>query len=226
MPRLFIAVWPPEEVADELMALPRKDDAGHVVSLYGTIQDISERKRAELESERLASIVASSDDAIIGKSLSSIITSWNRGAQKIFGYTAEEMVGTSITRLIPPDRHTEEDVIIASVSRGESVEQVIARLRGKLARLPGANLFLVPVQDIRIGGRQANASWQYTLQADDLADLRTWEPRIRVALSQVPKLADVLEVLKDCQTFSYNLYRIFAPLTRDDAAVAKPESAS
>ena len=75
--------------------------------------------------------------------------------------------------------------------RKESVDAVINRLRGKLARVPGANLFLAPVQDIRIGGRQSNASWQYTLQADDLADLRTWEPRIRRALMDVKQITDV-----------------------------------
>jgi multidrug efflux pump len=72
-----------------------------------------------------------------------------------------------------------------------SADQVIARLRGKLAREPGASLFLVPVQDIRVGGRQANAQYQYTLQADDLEELRAWEPRIRQALGQVPELVDV-----------------------------------
>ena len=75
--------------------------------------------------------------------------------------------------------------------RAESIDQVMARLRGKLARLPGANLFLAPVQDIRIGGRQANASWLYALQADELADLRVWEPRVRQALMQLPELTDV-----------------------------------
>lgn len=75
--------------------------------------------------------------------------------------------------------------------RKESVDDVINRLRGKLAKVPGANMFLAPVQDIRIGGRQSNASWQYTLQADDLNDLRTWEPRIRRALTEVPEVTDV-----------------------------------
>ena len=63
--------------------------------------------------------------------------------------------------------------------RKESADQVIARLRIKLANEPGANLFLNPVQDIRVGGRASNATYQYTLQADDLAELRSWEPRIR-----------------------------------------------
>jgi len=75
--------------------------------------------------------------------------------------------------------------------RRETADQVIARLRGKLAREPGANLFLQPVQDIRIGGRQSNAQYQFTLQADDLAELRAWEPKIRLALGQLPELADV-----------------------------------
>ncbi|HEY5309126.1 MAG TPA: efflux RND transporter permease subunit, partial [Casimicrobiaceae bacterium] len=75
--------------------------------------------------------------------------------------------------------------------RQETADQVIARLRVKLAREPGANLFLQPVQDIRIGGRQSNAQYQYTLQADDLAELRAWEPKIRAELSDLPELADV-----------------------------------
>ena len=75
--------------------------------------------------------------------------------------------------------------------RKESADKIIARLRVKLANQPGANLFLNPVQDIRVGGRQANATYQYTLQADDLEELRTWEPRIRQAMSQLPELVDV-----------------------------------
>ena len=75
--------------------------------------------------------------------------------------------------------------------RHESSDAVIGRLRGKLANEPGANLFLQAVQDIRIGGRQANAQYQFTLQADDLAELREWEPRIRRAMSELPELADV-----------------------------------
>src|SRR5262249_232066 len=72
-----------------------------------------------------------------------------------------------------------------------SADQVVARLRPRLAQEPGASLFLVPVQDIRIGGRQANAQYQFTLQADELSDLRQWEPRVRQALSQLPEITDV-----------------------------------
>ncbi|ARU49937.1 multidrug efflux RND transporter permease subunit [Sulfurospirillum diekertiae] len=72
-----------------------------------------------------------------------------------------------------------------------SADKVIARLRGKLAHVPGANLFLVPVQDIRIGGRQSNAQYEYTLQSDDLSTLREWEPVIRKTFMQLPQIIDV-----------------------------------
>jgi multidrug efflux pump len=72
-----------------------------------------------------------------------------------------------------------------------SIDQVIGRLRGKLAHEPGASLFLVPMQDVRIGGRPSNAQYQFTLQGDDLGDLRAWEPRIRQQLAQLPQLVDV-----------------------------------
>ena len=75
--------------------------------------------------------------------------------------------------------------------RKVSSEQVIARMRGKLSQVAGASLFLQAVQDIRIGGRQSNAQFQYTLQGDELSELRAWEPRIRKALSDLPELVDV-----------------------------------
>jgi len=79
----------------------------------------------------------------------------------------------------------------------EPSEKVIARLREQLKNEPGARLFMTPQRDIRIGGRQSSASFDYTLQADDIAELRTWEPRIRQALSQVPELEDVNSDVQD-----------------------------
>ncbi|WP_114153223.1 multidrug efflux RND transporter permease subunit [Chromobacterium haemolyticum] len=75
--------------------------------------------------------------------------------------------------------------------RKESSDQVIARLRKTLAREPGAQLFLQAVQDIRIGGRASNAQYQYTLQGDDLTQLREWTPKVQQALMKLPMLADV-----------------------------------
>ncbi len=75
--------------------------------------------------------------------------------------------------------------------RDASADQVIARLRGKLSGVPGAMLFLQAMQDVRAGGRQSNAQYQFTLQSDDLAALRTWTPKITEALQHIPELADV-----------------------------------
>ena len=75
--------------------------------------------------------------------------------------------------------------------RTETADQVIARLRKRLAREPGAQLFLQSVQDIRVGGRSANAQYQYTLQGDDLEELRRWTPKVQQALQKLPMLADV-----------------------------------
>jgi multidrug efflux pump len=75
--------------------------------------------------------------------------------------------------------------------RMDSTDQVIGRLRGKLANIAGARLFMQPVQDLRIGARQGNAQYQYTIQADTLQELETWVPKITTALQDVPELADV-----------------------------------
>jgi multidrug efflux pump len=78
-----------------------------------------------------------------------------------------------------------------------SADRVVARLRARLAREPGASLFMVPVQDIRIGGRQASSQYQFTLQADELAELREWEPRVRRALMRLPELVDIDSDVQD-----------------------------
>src|SRR3546814_14025396 len=70
-------------------------------------------------SDLLAAIVESSDDAIVSKDLDGITTSWNRGAERLFGYTAKEEIGQPVTILIPADRHDEEDIILASIRRGK-----------------------------------------------------------------------------------------------------------
>ena len=92
------------------------------IPLAGLGLDITERKQAEMVSQRLAAIVESSDDAIIGKDLNGVVTSWNSGAERLFGYTAEEMIGAEISRLIPPERPDEEPAILARLRRGEFID--------------------------------------------------------------------------------------------------------
>src|SRR5205085_7151700 len=86
------------------------------------IQDITLRKQAEQARAHLAAIVASSDDAIISKNLQSIIISWNKGAEKLFGYTAAEAIGQSVTMLMPPQYVNEEPQILEKIRRGETFD--------------------------------------------------------------------------------------------------------
>ncbi|MGD0404970.1 MAG: PAS domain S-box protein, partial [Candidatus Acidiferrales bacterium] len=134
---------------------PRKVD-GSVALVVVVITDITERKKSELVSLRLAAIVEFSDDAIIGKDLNSIIGSWNRGAEKIFGYSASEMVGSSIMRLIPNDRRDEENQILGKIRRGESVEHFETLRQTKDGRLIDVSVTASPIKDS--GGKPIGVS--------------------------------------------------------------------
>ena len=91
---------------------PLFDAAGELIGAVNMLVDITDRKRAEEVGQRLVAIVESSDDAILSKNLDGIIASWNRGAERLFGYTADEIVGKSVTILIPAERHDEEPEIL------------------------------------------------------------------------------------------------------------------
>ena len=114
-----------------------KDSEGNIVGAVNCFQDVTERKLAEDAALRLAAIVESSDDAIVGKDLDGVITSWNAGAERIFGYAAEEIIGKRITILIPPDYQKEEEAIIERIHRGQRVEP----FGGRIAR--GVSLVLM-----------------------------------------------------------------------------------
>jgi PAS domain S-box-containing protein len=99
-----------------------RDDRRRPVRVVGAMRDISLAKASEEVSTRLAAIVSSASDAIVGKTLDGIVTSWNAAAERIFGYSQEEMVGQSIFRLIPEELHGEERELLARIRRGEQVE--------------------------------------------------------------------------------------------------------
>ena len=112
-----------------------------------SFRDVTERNKSDFISRRLAAIVDNSDDAIIGKDLNSIITSWNQGAQRIFGYTADEMIGTSIKRLIPEDRQSEEDEILARLRRGDRFDHFETMRVTKEGRQLHVSLTISPIKD-------------------------------------------------------------------------------
>ena len=120
---------------------------GAVTQVSVVITDVSERRHAEAASSRLAAIVESSTDAIIGKDLNGIVTSWNCGAEKLFGYTAEEMVSESITRLIPDNRRDEEVRILEKLRRGEEVEHFETERHTKDGRLIDVAITASPIRD-------------------------------------------------------------------------------
>ena len=126
---------------------PLYDDAGILIGAVNMLIDISDRKRADADAQRLASIVETSDDAIISKNLDGIITTWNRGAERVFGYTAEEVIGKSVTILIPPDRMNEEPDIIERIRRGERIAQYDTVRRRKDGSLIDISLTVSPLKD-------------------------------------------------------------------------------
>ena len=130
---------------------PVQDSKGDLVRLTGIATDITDNKLAEIDASRLGAIVEYSDDAIIGKDLNGIITSWNKGAEKIFGYTAIEMVGTSITRLIPNDRLDEENLILGKIKNGESVEHFETQRLTRDGRLIDISVMISPIKDATTG---------------------------------------------------------------------------
>ena len=119
----------------------------HVAGRVWSFRNVTERNQSDLVSRRLAAIVDNSDDAIIGKDLNSIITSWNHGAELIFGYRAEEMIGTSIKRLIPADRQGEEDEILARLRQGDRFDHFETIRVTKEGRQLYVSLTISPIKD-------------------------------------------------------------------------------
>ncbi len=129
----------------EISLSPLQTEDGPLVS--SSIRDITERKRAEEVREQLAIIVDSSDDAIIGKTMEGIITNWNKGAQRLYGYSASEIIGKPISILLPPDDVYELQHIMASVARGESIDQGETVRRRKDGTLVDVAITVSPIRN-------------------------------------------------------------------------------
>jgi PAS domain S-box-containing protein len=143
-----------EHIVDFAMH-PIRDRSGAVAFVHPTGIDITERKRVEVElreSEQrlrsLAAIVESSDDAIVSKDLDGVITSWNKGAERIFGYTAEEAIGRLITIIIPQDRQDEERMILTRIRRGERIDHFETVRQRKHGSFITVSLTISPVKNV------------------------------------------------------------------------------
>src|SRR3989454_3060769 len=135
---------------------PVLNASGDLVQFVGSSTDITERKRAEQATRLLAAIVESSHDAIVSKSLNGVITSWNKGAERLFGYAAEEAVGQDITLMIPPERRHEERTIVEQLTRGERVDHFETVRMRKDGSLLDVSLTISPMKDA--SGRVVGAS--------------------------------------------------------------------
>ena len=126
---------------------PLFDEAGDLAGAVNLLVDIRSRKAAEVAGQRLAAIISSSDDAILSKDLNGIITSWNRGAEVLFGYSEDEAIGKPVTILIPPDRQDEEPKILGRIRRGEHIEHYETIRQRKDGSLVDISLSVSPIVD-------------------------------------------------------------------------------
>jgi PAS domain S-box-containing protein len=130
-----------------MTVLPIHDSSGVVIGIAAVARELSDRQRAERALRRLAAIVESSDDAIISKDLDGIVISWNQAAERIFGYTAPEMIGRSIRAIIPADRQQEEDEVLARIRRGDKVDHFETVRQRKDGSVVEISLTVSPVRD-------------------------------------------------------------------------------
>src|SRR5215208_410366 len=126
---------------------PLRGASGKLTGAINLLMDVTDRHQAGLESARLAAIVTSSDDAIVTKTLEGVVTSWNDGAARIFGYEADEMIGQPILRVIPPHLHPEEYDILARLRRGEHIRHYETVRRTKDGRDIDISVTVSPLRD-------------------------------------------------------------------------------
>jgi PAS domain S-box-containing protein len=164
--------------------LPLKNELGDILGAINCFVDITERKQAEKVRARLASIVESSDDAMIRKTLDGTIASWNKGAERLFGYTSEEAIGQNITLIVPPNRLAEEATILERLKRGERVEHFETVRKRKDGTVFDASLTISPLKDA--AGHVVGAS----KVARDITERRVAEKALQQANDRLESMVE------------------------------------
>ena len=198
---------------------PLFDKAGQLLGSVHVARDITASKQAAILSNQLAAIVQSSDDAIVGKDLHGMITSWNSGAEKMFGYTALEMVGCSILRLIPIERQVEEQGILQRVMQGQTVQHFETVRQAKDGRCFDVSVTVSPIKDA--AGQIVGCS----KVARDITARKQVEDQLRqntLELQEAQRVAQIgsweWDIPTDVIRWSPELYHIFS----FDPAVSLP----
>jgi PAS domain S-box-containing protein len=176
-----------QEFAIDDSAAPIRNVLGQLLGVVLVFHDVTEARKAEFAQRRLAAIVESSDDAIIGKNLDGYITTWNKGAERIFGFSAKEAVGQHITLIIPPERHNEEPVILARLREGERIEHYETIRMTKDGRPLNISLSVSPIYDSE--GNIVGAS----KISRDITAQKAAENALREAQAQLQAYAATLE---------------------------------
>ncbi|MGO8696843.1 MAG: PAS domain S-box protein [Limisphaerales bacterium] len=189
--------------------------------------DYVERRRTEEMSARLAAIVDHSDDAIISKDLCGTIKTWNKGAERLFGYRADEAVGKPVTLLIPPERADEEPDILRRLRRGEHVDHYETVRRRKNGTLLNISLTVSPIKDARgqiIGASKIARDIDDRKRADERLEKTVAErtASLREAIAQMEEFSytvshDLRAPLRAMQGYSQTLLQDFAPLLPEEA---------
>ncbi len=153
--------------------------------MFGIVQDITARKEAEEAQRRLAVIIKCSDDAIISKDLDGIVTSWNPAAEKLFGYSGEEMIGRTITTIIPPELQQDERTILETIGRGKTIEHFETVRQTKSGERIHVSVTVSPIRD------EAGAVIGAAKIARDITQQKKTEQALRMTerLASVGKLA-------------------------------------
>jgi PAS domain S-box-containing protein len=174
---------------------PFYNASGNVIGGINMLVDITERKNIDERNRHFTAIVQSSDDAIISKTLDGIITSWNTSAERIFGYTSQEMIGTPITRIIPSDRLDEEPQILERLKRGERIDHFETQRITKNGQLVDISLSISPVKNnkgIIIGASKIARD----ITAQKLAEqrIRESEEMVRVSEERLRLAVEIAEM--------------------------------
>jgi two-component system sensor kinase FixL len=176
----------------------------------GIFLDIGARRTDQLTNGRLAAIVTSSDDAIVGKTIDGIVTDWNGGAEKIFGYAAQEMIGKPLAILLPPGKEKEEEEILALIRKGNRVDHYETVRRRKDGEIIDVSVTVSPVWDdngVLIGASKVARDISVTKRAR--AEIQEREAHLQSVLDTVPDAMVVIDTRGLMQSFSATAERLF-----------------